>query len=202
MARYQALFGDARPGGYGLRNFVDFLVEIANEGEFDKKGKRRLTHGEHARLVGHGQLLSNAVEELARILSDQQPHHVRKRRLDMFWQALGSAAVIASYQAKNPLVERQELERAAHATSEKNILSQRVDDIIVNVSVATQLPRLWRNNPDRGPWWAAGEIDLALNNQLAEKRLPLLKRDAIRRRLEKLKPRILSEARAKTPVIA
>jgi hypothetical protein len=196
MARYQALFFDARPGGYGLRNFVDFLAKIANEGEFDKKGKRRLTLRERARLVGHGQLLCNTVEELARILSDHQPHHVQKRRLDMFWQALGSAAVIASYQARNPLVERQELERATRATSEKKVLSQKIDEIIV----AGAMP-IWRKHPSYTPWRVAGEIINTVKERLVAEGLPL-GRDAIRRRLEKLKPRIFCEARAKTPVIA
>jgi hypothetical protein len=72
---------DTMPPGYGLRDFVTLLVDLADDGVLDKKGRQQLTGGEHEKLRKHGRLLSSAVEELAQILTDGQPPHIQEYRL-------------------------------------------------------------------------------------------------------------------------
>jgi hypothetical protein len=60
-------YSETMPPGYGLRDFVTFLVDLANDGVLNKKGEQRLTAFERARLTGHSQLLSGAVEALLSI---------------------------------------------------------------------------------------------------------------------------------------
>jgi hypothetical protein len=185
-ARYDnRKYSATMPPGYGLRDLVAFLVKIANSGELDKKGKRRLTGLEHARLCGHGRWLSSAVEELVQILTDGQAPDAQERRLDLLRQALGSGAVIASYQAKNPMVERKELECAARGTREIKARSQEADRILITLATP-----YWREHPDHKSWTVAGAILVELNRQLEAKGLRPLKRHAVRTRLDKLRPYI------------
>jgi hypothetical protein len=105
-------------------------------------------------------------------------------------QAVGSAAVIASYAARNPLVERKELEHLAKrvdcAAAKERALSHKIDEIIIAVAKP-----IWPKHPSYTSWRVAGEILNTVNERLP-KGLHPLKQDAVYKRLERLKHRILS----------
>jgi hypothetical protein len=172
-------YSDTMPPGYGLRDLVAFLMDLANDGVLNKEGEQQLTEEELRKLYRHGRLLSGAVEFLVNGLSPDA--------LGQLWQALGSAAVIASYAARNPMDERQKLERAACATEGRKTQSQEIDDIIVTVASP-----IWRRNPALSSWHVTNQIIDTLNKQLKKP----LGREAIHKRLVRLKPRILSKGSA------
>jgi hypothetical protein len=166
------------PTGYGLRDFVAFLVRAA-------RGNQRLTAEEHKKLRQHGRVLSDVVKELAGVLTEGQPGHVQEYRRGRLWQALGSAALIANYQTKNPVVTRQELECAARGTREIKAQSHRTDQTIMDLATP-----YWREHPDRKSWTVAGAILVELNRQFKAEGLRPLKQHAVRTRLDKLRPYI------------
>jgi hypothetical protein len=87
----------------GLRNFTDFLVEIAQAGA---AADPRLNDQERALLRRHAEMLAHAVAALERLIN-QQPAHAQEHYLRTLWQALGSASTIARYQAENPAETRK-----------------------------------------------------------------------------------------------
>jgi hypothetical protein len=193
MARHDSRrYSATMPHGYGLQNFVDFLVEIANEGEFDKQGRRRLTEEECKLLHRHGELLSGnstlpnhpgVVAELVEMLVDRQPAPVQEYRLHKLWQAMGSACVIASYQAENPDA-RKIWERAARATAGKVAKSQLIDEIIAAVAEP-----ICRKHTTWPPWRIAGEIRDSVNARLKAQGDKPLGQRAIATRVGKLHER-------------
>jgi cysteinyl-tRNA synthetase len=174
-------YSTTMPPDYGLSDLVAFLVDLANDGVLNKEGKQQLTPVEHARLRGHADKLTGAIK----FLTDGQPPDV----LDQLQQALGSTAVIASYAVQNLLVERKELEHLAKrvglAAEAKKAQSQKIDDAIVMLASP-----IWRKHLSLDEWQVTDKIRDELNERLALEKP--LGREAIRNRLERLKPRILS----------
>jgi hypothetical protein len=169
---------DKMPRSYGLREFTDFLVDAAQNGAVSEK----LVQRDRARLSVQADLLSRAVAELTKILTDHQTSRVQKSHLAILYQALGSACTIASYQVENPAVKREMRERAAYATRERKAQSQKIDDVLFAVLSAwcSHPGREWAMAPENS-WRVVDVILETLNKQL--KRKKPLKRDAVHRRL-------------------
>jgi hypothetical protein len=161
------------PHGYGLREFIAFLVEIAREGASDP----RLSDKERAKLNRHSGLLAASVDALTKPPQDGEPS--REREI-MLWQALGSACLITSFLVESPLQVRAIRERIERATEGTRTKSRQIGDVI-----AAEADKVLRRQPAATVGRIASLIERPVNERLEALRLSTLKPDTITRRVKR-----------------
>jgi hypothetical protein len=109
--------------------------------------------------------------------------HEREFRLFTLWQALGSVSFIANRWTER-IEKRIKIESAARATAAKKWDSTLLDEVIGQAASP-----IWRSHKTRSAWWVAGEIEAVVEAKWHK----TLGRDAIYKRLERLKPAILRD---------
>jgi hypothetical protein len=160
-----------------LADFVKSVRAVAAE----SAGEPRIDGDERALRRRHRKHFSSSVKALIAIVADSPHGHEREYRLHTLWQALGSAAFIANRWTER-IEKRVKVERAAHATAKKKWNSTLLDETIIQAAGP-----IWRSHRTRGAWWVAGEI----RAEVEDKWQKPIRRDAIYKRLQRLKPLIL-----------
>jgi hypothetical protein len=87
-----------------LDHLVQLLMGSALDAATDRKPK--FTNKEREKLHRQSSVLSGAVAELVKILTDHPLEHIREHRLATLFEALGSTTFIASYVVKNKTLDR------------------------------------------------------------------------------------------------
>jgi hypothetical protein len=171
----RALLEKWNAGKYGLRDFTNFLVEIARDSVSDP----RLVEKEPTKLHRHSEILSHTVTELERF-GDRQSKPFQEQYRHTLWQALGSASLIASYLADNPFLARKTSVRGVAGTLAR---SRDIDEAI---TIALE-PVLQKHLT-----WKTGRIVDStfverVNKELTTRKREPLERDTIVRHVNKLR---------------
>jgi hypothetical protein len=154
-----------------LAAFVAQVSAVAREsadraGLDDAERKLRHHHADH---------FAHCVPELIAKLADHPHRHEREYWLFKLYQALSSVAFVA-----HRWTGRMEVGRATHAAAtKKRTNTAKGDDVLVEAAGP-----IWRERPTLKPRQVAG-------HKRVKDQLPL-KRDAVAKRLERLRPRIFS----------
>jgi hypothetical protein len=175
-----------------LDQLVQLLTETAIDAATDQKVK--FTDEKRAQLRRQSDILSGAVGELVKVLTDHPRALVREYRLTKLFEALGSSAFIASYVIKNKTLDKLRPARATEKRLEKvrkpevtNILCEQFDIF------RKQHPDWKPNTPRRGAHYVAKCLYDQVNNRVTKlirvkKKSPGLKRDTIARYLKEQCP--------------
>jgi hypothetical protein len=172
------------PHGYGVRDFVAFLVEIAREaGASDPK----LSDDERAKVIDRSKLLDASVKVLLNnpeVKSGSRLITVAKGKMALYehalWQAIGSACLITSFLVENHSQKRKLREAVAHMAEGTKKKSRIIAEVI-----AAETDRILKKQPTASHWRIAALIIGPVNEQLAALRIAPLKEDTIARRVEK-----------------
>jgi len=159
-----------------LRTFVAGLTEIA------RKGVPELNSEECARLAAHGELLTQSIDAFMQ-LQDAEPVRVPENFAYQLLQVVRSACLITSLTAANPATQRKVLKQIEPAVAKTRTKSHLIDNEIIKL-----MSPILRKYPT----WKTGrfvnfQFVESLNQQLKEQNLPSLKRQAIVRRINKLR---------------
>jgi len=165
----------------GLDQLVQLLTKTAIDAATDQKVK--FTNKKREQLRRQSDILSGAVAELIKILTDHPHAHIREYRLANLFEALGSTAFIASYVIKNKTLDKL---RTADAT-EKRLSKVRKPE--VETIIGEEFAKFRKQQPATkgGPWKFANAIYKPVNARLIKElhRKKELSRDAIARYLKK-----------------
>ena len=165
------------PRGYGLHNFMNFLVKAAEEAADDP----RLTDEERARSK-HGGILSRAITELKHLI-DRQPLHARKHYWDSLWQALGSTGLVLSYGVEKPLEARKLQQAVTRAVEGTRKRSRTIEETIAaEAGPILQQYQHWKTGRLADDFF----VD-RVNKKLGGHGLRPLKRDTIVRHVDKFR---------------
>jgi hypothetical protein len=123
---------------------LDQLVQLLMGSAIDAATDRKVefTNKERDQLRRQSSILSGAVAELIKVLTDHPLEHVREHRLAKLFEALGSTTFIASHVIKNKTLERL---RTAPATAKTQELAQKTK---VEIIIGEELDRFRKQWPD------------------------------------------------------
>jgi hypothetical protein len=170
------------PQDYGLHDFLTYIIQIARAGEDDQK---RLSKYDRDLLRRHRELFARSVSYLDAILTEGQSDREREFRRNKLWQALGSVSIITSYQTLTPATERRQQKLSSSGAATKRSRTQRIDDIIVPGARP-----FWLKHPSYNSSRVADAILPTMDAKLAPE--DRLKKRALAKHLDKLRPRIFS----------
>lgn len=161
----------------GLDQLVQLLTKAALDAAADQKVE--FTNKKREQLRRQSDILSGAVAELIKILTDDPHTYVREYRLAKLYEALGSTAFVASYVIKNKTLDEL---RTAPAT-EKRLAKAKTPK--VQAIIYEEFEKFLQDNPNdkRGPYEVANVIHHSvcqrLIRELGRKKNPPLKADTI-----------------------
>jgi LPS O-antigen subunit length determinant protein (WzzB/FepE family) len=146
----------------GLDQLVQLLTKAAHSAAADQKTE--FTDTERERLCRQSDILSGAVAELIKILTDHPYAHIREYRLANLFEALGSTAFLAPLVVENPTFDRL---RAAPATERRLEMVQK--STVVSI-ICEEFDTLRKQQPDTewGPWEAARVCYEPINKRIAK----------------------------------
>jgi hypothetical protein len=128
-------------------------------------------------------------------LVDQDPDLRRAKLLRSLFVGAASASFAIGGFALSNRFQMRIMSNTASATKARILRSGLIDELIVTIAQP-----LWLRHPRRSAHWIAHETISILNAELLKLRLPLMKTDAVRKRLKKCRAKIFcEEAGSSTP---
>jgi hypothetical protein len=144
--------------------FTRWLERLARAASSpDEPLSKKLTDEERQFLQTKGEIFSDAVNGLVKIIADQPYEHAREHGFYQLWAALGSAVVIGRHATIDSIRERIQNESAAKARLARQKTSRDKDQIIARLAADVR---------KQHPEWKESAVGDAVAQQLEEQTGP------------------------------